>query len=95
MPEYPGEYIPTVLVQRADGTKIYVSSKEYHSNPSAGSFAENYYPPLTRPEVCRKYRTIDVSKPMRKGTAAYFDSYGRVTFKGKHKAQYRLEEISE
>ena len=60
--DYPGEFIPTVLIHRSDGTQIYVSSREYHSNPKGGTFAEKYDPVLERPEVCRKYRSVQVRK---------------------------------
>jgi hypothetical protein len=100
---YPGEWIPTVCVVRPNGERIYYPIKEYAKQPKSGHFVDNSVPSFFRPmvngkwpePVCRKYRTIEIGKEVKKGTKAYFDSYGRIVFKAKSTGRYKLEEISE
>jgi hypothetical protein len=100
-------YIPTVLVHRKDGSLIYITSAEYHMSPTSGTFAENYCPPLTRPEVYRRYRSVPVKTADRTASDIIeehsrnrwdkvYEAYGGSRVGGKRSARmthFRLEEI--
>lgn len=102
MPDYPGEYIATVLVQRADGTRIYVPINSYAKSgmTTATTFVVREVPKLDRPEVYRRYRTVGVSSGRTTRSKAQklddlFDRYGRIEPNKPQPCQihYRGEEI--
>jgi len=93
--KYPEKCIRTVCVVRPNGERVYTTVKDHATMPESHSFVDRSVPPIINPEVCRKYRAIEVGREVKKGSRAYFDAYGRVVFKARGTSYYRLEEISE
>ncbi len=84
---YPGEYIVTLLVVRPLNDRIYITAKDHRAYTNKDTYVIRDCEPLTRPEVCRKYKSVPIS-PYGKTAKAFHEMCA--TRLPKH---YRLEEI--
>ncbi len=55
-----GAWIPTMRMVRKDGTIVYIANHEALTGVRGLDYADNSCPPLIRPEVCRKYKSVPV-----------------------------------